>query len=87
MVVFSSLIPASPVGHATMAMISLNPIDLGRVIVLLQMDVSALMGYTGAMMKDLLGTVLGAAYGVGALSLWVIIPLSLTVWIFRRKDL
>lgn len=76
-----------PLEKATMAMISLNPIDLGRVIVLLQMDVSALMGYTGAMMKDLLGTVLGAAYGIGVLSLWVIIPLSLTVWIFRRKDL
>jgi Cu-processing system permease protein len=76
-----------PLEKATIAMISLNPIDLGRVVVLLQMDVSALMGYTGAMMKDLLGTTLGAAYGVGVLSLWVLIPLSLSVFIFRRKDL
>jgi Cu-processing system permease protein len=76
-----------PLEKATIAMISLNPIDLGRVVVLLQMDVSALMGYTGAMMKDLLGSTLGEAYGIGILSLWVIIPLALALWIFRRKDL
>lgn len=76
-----------PLEKATMAMISLNPIDLGRVVVLLQMDVSALMGFTGAMMKDLLGSTLGAACGVGVLALWVLIPLSLSVLIFRRKDL
>jgi Cu-processing system permease protein len=76
-----------PLEKATIAMISFNPIDLGRVVVLLQMDVSALMGYTGAMMKDLLGSALGAAYGRGILALWVIVPLSLATWIFRGKDL
>ncbi len=76
-----------PLEKATMAMISLNPIDLGRVVVLLQMDVSALMGFTGAMMKDLLGTALGTACGSGVLALWVLVPLSLSVVIFRRKDL
>jgi Cu-processing system permease protein len=76
-----------PLERATMAMISLNPIDLGRVVMLLQMDVSALMGYTGAMMKDMLGTAAGATYGVAILSMWAVIPLILAVWIFRRKDL
>ena len=76
-----------PLEKPTMAMISLNPIDLGRVVVLLQMDVSALMGFTGAMMKDLLGTALGTACGSGVLALWVLVPLSLSVVIFRRKDL
>lgn len=76
-----------PLEKATIAMISLNPIDLARVVVLLQMDISAMMGYTGAMMKDLLGSTLGAAYGAGILALWVVIPLSLAIWIFRRKDL
>lgn len=76
-----------PLEKATIAMISLNPIDLARVVVLLQMDVSALMGYTGAMMKDLLGTALGAAYGTAILSLWLAIPLALSLAIFRRKDL
>jgi Cu-processing system permease protein len=76
-----------PLEKATIGMISLNPIDLGRVIVLLQMDVSALMGYTGAMMKDLLGTALGTACGIGVLALWMVVPLFLACWIFRKKDL
>jgi Cu-processing system permease protein len=76
-----------PLEKATIAMTSCNPIDLARVIVLLQMDVSAMMGYTGAMMKDLLGTVLGTAFGTGILALWIVAPLSLALWIFRRKDL
>jgi Cu-processing system permease protein len=70
-----------------MAMIALNPIDLGRVVVLLQMDVSALMGYTGALMKDLLGTSAGISSAAGILILWMLVPLGLACWIFRKKDL
>lgn len=76
-----------PLEKPTMAMIALNPIDLGRVIILLQMDISALMGYTGALMKDLLGTTAGITFGAGILFLWILAPLSLALWIFRRKDL
>jgi Cu-processing system permease protein len=76
-----------PLEKPTMAMIALNPIDLGRVVVLLQMDVSALMGYTGALMKDLLGTTAGLASASGVLLLWILLPLALAWWIFRKKDL
>jgi Cu-processing system permease protein len=76
-----------PLEKPTMAMIAANPIDLGRVVVLLQMDVSALMGYTGALMKDLLGTVTGISSAAGILLLWVLIPIGFAAWIFRRKDL
>lgn len=76
-----------PLEKPTMAMIALNPIDLGRVVVLLQMDVSALMGYTGALMKDLLGTAAGLSLCSGILALWTLLPLGLAWWIFRRKDL
>lgn len=76
-----------PLEKPTMAMIAANPIDLGRVVVLLQMDVSTLMGYTGALMKDLLGTITGISFAAGILLLWVLVPLWLASWIFRRKDL
>lgn len=76
-----------PLEKATIALVSLNPVDLARVVVLLQLDVSALMGYTGAMMKDFLGSALGAAYGGGVLLLWILAPLLLALAIFRRKDL
>ncbi len=35
---------------------ALNPIDLSRILILLQLDVSAMMGYTGAVFKDFFGT-------------------------------
>lgn len=34
---------------------ALNPIDLGRILVLLKMDVAALLGYTGAVFRQFLG--------------------------------
>ena len=76
-----------PLEKPTMAMIALNPIDLGRVIVLLHMDVSAMMGYTGALMKDLLGTATGISSAAGILVLWAALPVLLSLRIFRKKDL
>ena len=76
-----------PLEKPTMAMIALNPIDLGRVIVLLHMDVSAMMGYTGALMKDMLGTAAGISSAAGILVLWAVLPVMLSLRIFRRKDL
>lgn len=76
-----------PLEKASMAMIALNPIGLGRVVVLLQMDVSAMMGYTGALMKEMLGTVTGIAGASSILTLWIALPLALASRLFRRKDL
>lgn len=76
-----------PLEKPAMAMIALNPIDLGRVIVLLQMDISALMGYTGALMKDLLGTTTGILGAASILGLWSLLPFTAALWFFRRKDL
>ncbi len=76
-----------PLEKASMAMIALNPISMGRVVVLLQMDVSAMMGYTGAMMKELLGTAAGIGSASAILIVWTILPLMLANRMFRRKDL
>ena len=38
-----------PLERLTLVLSSLNPIDLGRIFIMLKMDVSALMGYTGAL--------------------------------------
>lgn len=76
-----------PLEKATLGMVMLNPIDLARIIVLLQMDVSALMGLTGAVMQEQLGSTLGSTLAFCALLLWIIAPLWTAVSIFRRKDL
>lgn len=76
-----------PLEKAMLAFVSLNPIDLARVVVLLQMDISALMGYTGALFREFLGTKWGIAFAGGVLLLWAAVPMLLAVRIFRKKDL
>lgn len=65
----------------------LNPIDLGRIEILLKMDISALMGYTGAVFKDFFGTATGMIVTTIVLLLWIFLPVSLSVKKFGRKDL
>lgn len=76
-----------PLEKLTLLLSSLNPVDLGRIFIMLKMDISALMGYTGAMYKDFFGSGSGAFYTIGIMLLWMIAPLLLAVRAFKRKDL
>lgn len=76
-----------PMEKAAIGLVALNPIDLARTFVLLQMDVSALMGMTGAVMRDFLGSGAGIAYTLGVLMAWISVPLTLALRVFKRKDL
>jgi Cu-processing system permease protein len=75
-----------PLERPMLALILANPIDLARVVMLLQLDVSALMGYTGAVFQQFLGGVTGTLIAAAALALWVAVPLALGLRTFRRKD-
>lgn len=76
-----------PIEKAMVGITALNPIGLSRILVLLKMDVSAMMGYTGAVFKDFFGTTTGIAASLLVLALWVIVPGWLAVRKFNRKDL
>lgn len=76
-----------PLEKAMLALVSLNPIDLARIVVLLQMDISALMGYTGALFREFLGTGWGILYAGAVMLIWIAVPLWLALRIFRKKDL
>ncbi len=65
----------------------LNPIDLGRVQILLQMDISALMGYTGAVFREFFGNTPGVIFSFIGLIIWIIFPLMISLKIFKGKDL
>lgn len=65
----------------------LNPIDLSRIQILLQMDISALMGYTGAVFREFFGNSTGIIFSFSGLFLWIIFPLIISLKKFRRKDL
>jgi Cu-processing system permease protein len=66
---------------------ALNPIDLSRILILLQLDVSAMMGYTGAVFKDFFGTYTGLLFSFTALLLWIIIPVWYSTNKFNTKNL
>ncbi len=76
-----------PLEKITLALVALNPIDLARVSIMLKMDISALMGYTGALYRDFFGSLSGFLFTFGILFLWILIPIYLAVRTFRRRDL
>jgi Cu-processing system permease protein len=76
-----------PLEKAMIAVVALNPIDLARVVVMLQMDISALMGYTGALFREFLGAGWGILFAIMILCLWVFLPILWAVRVFRKKDL
>jgi Cu-processing system permease protein len=76
-----------PMEKITLLLSSLNPIDLGRIYLMLQMDISALMGYTGATYKDFFGSSLGLIYTLGIMMIWMIVPVLLSIRSFNKKDL
>lgn len=76
-----------PIDKPLLGMISLNPVDLARILVLLQLDVAVMMGYSGALFKKFLGSATGSIYTVSCMLFWVIVPLLISVRIFKRKDL
>lgn len=76
-----------PLEKATLVLSALNPIDLGRISIMLKMDISALMGYTGALYKDFFGGASGILFTVGIMMAWITLPLWWALRVFKRKDL
>jgi Cu-processing system permease protein len=60
----------------------LNPIDLSRTLILLKLDISALLGYTGAVFKKFFGTNFGLIVSFTVLVIWVLLP----VWRISAKS-
>lgn len=76
-----------PMEKVMVGVSALNPIDLTRIMVLLKMDVSAMMGYTGAVFKNFFGTAAGVVTVTLILLLWAVVPVILSATKFNRKDL
>ncbi len=76
-----------PIEKPMVILTALSPIDLSRIVMQLQMDVSALMGYTGAIFKQFFGNALGLSITFVLLLLWIIIPFSISLNRFKKKDL
>jgi Cu-processing system permease protein len=66
---------------------SANPIDLARVLLLLQVDRPMLQGYTGAVLERFVGRPGGMVLVAILLIAWVVLPLGVAVRRFSRGDL
>ncbi|MFV9551591.1 ABC transporter permease [Algibacter sp. PT7-4] len=64
----------------------INPIDLSRTLILLKLDISALLGYTGAVFKQFFGTNFGLIASSLTLLIWVILPVLKMVSKCKKKD-
>lgn len=76
-----------PMENATLAFTALNPTDLARILVLMKLDVSALMGITGAVFQNFFSTTTGVLFALVMLLIWVIVPIHFASRIFNKKDL
>lgn len=75
-----------PLDQFSLSAIIFNPIDLSRILILLKLDISALLGYTGAVFQKFFGTNWGMFISLFTLSLWVILPTLRIVYKSRKKD-
>lgn len=75
-----------PVERALLALTLANPIDLGRVLLLLKLDVAALMGYTGAVFERFFGGSGGVFLALTMLFVWTAVPIAASARRFRRRD-
>lgn len=64
----------------------LNPIDLSRILILLKLDVSALMGYTGAVFNKFFGTTSGMLISFLSIILWIALLMSGIKRVAEKKD-
>jgi len=75
-----------PLDKLTISLMLANPIDLARILILLKLDISAMMGYTGAVLSKFIGKSLGSLLIALSLLLWTLIPMGILRKILNSKD-
>jgi Cu-processing system permease protein len=75
-----------PIDRFALIATMFNPIDLSRILILLKLDISALMGYTGAVFERFFGTGIGMTISLGALVVWCLAPVLRIRQKLVRKD-
>ena len=75
-----------PIEKLALVLTIFNPIDLSRILVILKMDISALLGYNGAVFNKFFGTQAGMLLSLLMLALWTVIPALGFLYFAREKD-
>ncbi|NNF27338.1 MAG: ABC transporter permease [Gemmatimonadetes bacterium] len=77
---------AYPLETPMLLLMALNPVDVARVLLIMGLDASAMMGYTGAVFQDFFGGGWGMVMAISCLTLWVVVPALGALRVFVRKD-
>lgn len=83
---FVSTFSDYPLEKAIIGLSIINPIDLARIGVLLKFDISALMGYTGAVFNRFFGSYVGFLVSLSCLMIWITLPAWRGLRLFNKKD-
>lgn len=75
-----------PIEKLIIVLSSFNPVDISRILILIHTDYSALMGYSGALFKEFLGSQKGSVVIFAILIVWIIVPAFAAIRKFIRKD-
>lgn len=76
-----------PIEKLMATLTAFNPIGLSRIFVLLQLDVSSMLGVTGAIFKQIFGNAGGMGISLLILCVWILLPLLFSLLKFNKKDL
>jgi len=63
-----------PLDNFSLIAIMFNPIDISRVLILLKLDISEMMGYSGAVFSKFFGTIWGMSVSFLMLVVWSVLP-------------
>jgi Cu-processing system permease protein len=81
-----TLLQDYPLERPLIGAMLINPVDLARVLLLLQLDLGALAGYTGAVFERFFGAVHGSLWAGAALAAWMIGPFVAGLRRFASRD-
>ena len=84
--VLALLLADRPIEMPVLALLTINPIDVMRVLLLLGSDAAAMLGYTGAVVARGLGTTAGRIVLGSMLVAWLVVPVWVAARMFERKD-
>jgi len=76
-----------PIGKVVLFITFLNPVDLGRIMVLMQTEAAALMGYSGAIFRQFFSEWWGLIASLLIMLVWALVPAGFSFRMFRVKDL
>ena len=75
-----------PLEQPLLVLTFLNPVDLARILLVLRLDVSAMMGYTGAVFSSVLGGWTGTLAALAGLGAWTLVPGLFALRAFKTRD-